>query len=62
MSIIYALVGKGEHIYAQHTNFSGNFALIATQVVKACDDQGLMEYGAGKKYGAGKYIFYLLHV
>ena len=55
MSIIYALVGKGELIFSEYTSFSGNFALTATQVLKACDHRKYL------KYPANNYIFYVLN-
>lgn len=55
MSIIYALVGKRDVIFAEHTSFSGNFALTATQVLKACDNRKYL------KYPANNYIFYVIN-
>lgn len=55
MSIIYALVGRGDKIFAEYTSFSGNFALTATQVLKACDGRKYL------KYAANNYIFYVLN-
>jgi hypothetical protein len=34
MSIIYALVGYGDVIFSEYTNHSGNFPLIANQLLK----------------------------
>jgi hypothetical protein len=56
MSIIYALVGKDGAILAEHTNSTGNFPVIASQVLKACDNRKYM------KYAASGYMFYVLNV
>ena len=49
------MVGSGERIFAEHTTFSGNFALTASQVLKACDDRKYL------KYPANNYIFYVIN-
>ena len=55
MSIIYALVGKGDKIFAQYTSSTGNFPLIASNVLKAVDNRKHM------KYAASGYMFYVLN-
>ena len=55
MSIIYALVGREGKILAEYTSFSGNFALTASQVLKACDTRKYL------KYPANNYVFYVLN-
>ncbi len=56
MSIIYVLVGKGQKIFSEYTSASGNFPLIASQVLKACDKRKYV------KYAASGYMFYVLNV
>ncbi len=56
MSIIYAVVGKTDKIFSEYTSSSGNFPVIASQVLKACDDRKYV------KYAASGYMFYILNV
>lgn len=56
MSIIYALVGKGQIIFSEYTSSTGNFPVIALQVLKACDNRKYM------KYAVSGYMFYVLNV
>lgn len=56
MSIIYALVGKTDKIFTEYTNMTGNFPVIAGQVLKACDKRKYV------KYAASGYMFYVLNV
>ena len=55
MSLIYSLIGLGEVIFVEHTDFSGNFALTANKILKACKDQKYT------KYPSNNYIFYILN-
>ena len=56
MSIIYTLVGKTDRIFTEYTNSTGNFPVIAGQVLKACDKRIYV------KYAASGYMFYVLNV
>ena len=55
MSVIYSLIGLGEVIFVEYTDFSGNFALTANKILKACKDTKYT------KYPANNYIFYILN-
>ena len=55
MSLIYCLIGVGENILVEHTDFSGNFALTANKILAVCKD---VKY---TKYPANNYIFYILN-
>lgn len=56
MSIIYAVIGLKSTILCEFTTSTGNFPLIALEVLKACDGRKYV------KYAANNYMFYVLNV